>query len=179
MNETIETIKARRSVRSFNDKPIPDGIIDELIECGRYAPSAMNQQPWRFMVIKDRDMIRQMSESIADEAKEKNPRIAERAGTMEDPIFYNAPLLIMVLRPKDDEWAKFDCSAAAQNMMLAARSLGIGSCAIGMAKLLEGKDVMEKLDMPDGYEQHMTIAFGYTDEWPEAPERKKDNVLCP
>ena len=177
MNEAIRTIKSRRSVRSFNGRMVSDGIIDELLECGRQAPSAMNQQPWKFIVITDRKTIREMSGSIVEEAKQKNSRIADRAETMEDPIFYNAPLLIMILRPKDNEWAKFDCSAAAENIMLAARSLGMGSCAIGMAGLLEGKETMKQLEVPEGHEHHITMALGYTDEWPEAPERKKEDVV--
>ncbi|MBD3313338.1 nitroreductase family protein [Candidatus Woesearchaeota archaeon] len=177
-NETIKTIKTRRSTRGFNQKEISKDVVKELLECARYAPSAMNRQPWRFIVISDKELISEMSEHIKQKAIEKFPHVKERAESMKDPIFYGSGLLVMILRPKDDEWAMFDCSAAAENMMLAARSLEIGSVPVGFAKFLEDdKDIMAKLDIPEGYEQHITLALGYVDEWPEAPERSSDDTI--
>jgi nitroreductase len=177
-NETIKIIKSRRATRGFTDREISRDIINELLECARLAPSAMNKQPWRFVVITDKAVISMMSESIKSKVMEKFPKMQERAKTMKDPVFYGAVTLIMVLRPKGDDWAMFDCSAATENIMLAARSFEIGSVPIGFARFInEDKDVLAKLGIPEGYEQHITLALGYPEKWPEAPERNKDNAV--
>ncbi|MFC1755428.1 nitroreductase family protein [Thermoproteota archaeon] len=177
MNETIDTIKSRRSIRKYNDKPISKEIINKLLECAILAPSARNRQLWRFIVVTDRNLIKEMSDSIMDEAVQASSITKERKKTMEDPIFYKAPVLVLVLKPKDYEWAKFDCSAASQNMMLAAKSLGIGSIALGKGDMISSKkDIITKLDIPKDHDIHIVLAFGYTDEWPEAPERKNPDV---
>ncbi|MBU0535358.1 MAG: nitroreductase family protein [Nanoarchaeota archaeon] len=176
-NETIKTIKSRRTTRSFNDKKISKEIIEQLLDCARLAPSAMNKQPWKFIVINNIELIKEMSDIIKTRVIDMFPKMQERAKTMKDPIFYGASLLVMILRPKADEWALFDCSAAAENMMLAARSLDIGSVPVGFARFLnEDKGIMAKLEIPEGYEQHITLALGYTEKWPETPDRNKDNV---
>ncbi|PIN85869.1 nitroreductase [Candidatus Woesearchaeota archaeon CG10_big_fil_rev_8_21_14_0_10_44_13] len=178
MNETIRTIKSRRSIRGFNDKPISKDIIEEIIECGRYAPSAMNRQLWKFVVIDNKDAINDIRDSIIDDALKANPKVKERMKSMKDPLFYNSSLIIIVLGPKDDKLAYFDCAAAAQNMMLAARSLGVGSCPIGTGRLIiNKKSLVDKLKIPDDYEIVITLTFGYSDAEPKAPERKRDNII--
>ena len=98
--------------------------------------------------------------------------------TKKDPLFYEAPLLMIVLKPKVSTWASFDCAAASQNMMLAAKSLGLGSCAIGMSRLLRSKQrMLDKLSIPQDHELYLTIAFGYPDEDPELKPREQGYVI--
>ena len=84
----------------------------------------------------------------------------------------------MILKPREGKWASFDCSAAAQNMMLAAKSMGIGSCPIGISRLVKSNQKMlDKLDIPDEYELYITIAFGYPDEDPKAKPREENIIV--
>ncbi len=179
MNETIKTIKERRSVRAYKDKPIEKEKIDEILECGLLAPNARHLQPWKFIVVTNKDLIKEIAKRVQDKVID-NPRysfVKERAKTKEDAIFYSAPLVIFILGKKESRWAKLDCSYAAENMMLAAKSLGLGSCPIGMARYIKDeKDITEKLGFDEKYELIITLVFGYPDEEPEAKERNKDVI---
>lgn len=179
INEAIKAIKERRAVRTYKDKPIEKEKIKEIIECGLWAPSARNLQTWKFIVVTDKNLIKEMGARIQNKVID-NPRysfVKERAKTKEDAIFYSAPMAVFILGNKDNKWSIIDCSLAAENMMIAAKSLGIASCPIGMARYIKDeKDIVKKLNFPESYELVLTIAFGYADENPVAKERKKDAV---
>jgi nitroreductase len=179
MNETIKTIMSRRSVRSYKDKPIEKNKIEQIIQCGLWAPSARNLQPWKFVAVTDKKLIKDVAEKIKSRLIDdsKHPFVKERAKTKDDPIFYSAPLVIFILGDKENKWSTIDCSLATENMMLAASSLGISSCPIGVAKCItEEKDIIKKLGFPEGYELVITLVFGYADEEPKPQERNKDTV---
>lgn len=179
MNETIKTIKERRAIRAYKNKPIEKEKIQEIIECGLMAPSARNLQPWKFIVVTNKELIKEMGKKVQDKVID-NPRysfVKQRAETKEDAIFYSAPLVVFILGDKKSHWAAMDCSLAAENMMLAAHSLGIGSCPVGMARFLKDeKDIIEKLGFSDDYELILTLTFGYPDEKHEPKERNRDAV---
>lgn len=192
MNPIIDNIKQRRSIRRYKNKKIPRKLIKEMIEAGRYAPSAHNSQPWRFIVIKDKEKIRELSKYIKDWFRRRvtlgffigffNKRINEELESAkkrlveEDLFFYNAPLLILICA-KPGRFSKENCACAAQNMMLAARSLGIGSCWIGFADMtINGsRGLMRDLGVPEGHKVMAHLIFGYPLKFPEkAIERKKE-----
>ena len=188
MNPVIENIKNRRSIRKYKDKSIPKGVIKEIIEAGKYAPSSHNSQPWRFIVITNRRKIKEISDYIKGWFKKLiilgkvaslfYKRIGEdiksaekRVYTGKDLFLYDAPLVVLVCS-KPGRFHVKDCSCAVQNMMLAANSLGIGSCWIGFADLALNKSraMMENLGVPKGHEIMATLAFGY-------PVKKPDSAL--
>ena len=179
MNDTIKTIKERRAVRAYKDKPIEKEKINEILECGLMAPNARHLQPWKFIVVTDKDLIKEMGKRVQDKLID-NPRyplVKQRAKTKEDAILYSAPLVVFILGDKSNHWSPLDCSYAAENMMLAAKSMGIGSCPIGMARYIkEEKDLVKKLGFDEKHELIITLVFGYPDEEPEPKERKKDVV---
>lgn len=179
MNEVIKTIKERRAVRTYKDKPIEKEKINEILECGLWAPSGRNLQTWKFIVVTDRALIKEIAKRLQDKLI-NNPRypfVKERAKTKEDAIFYSAPLVVFILGDEENRWSALDCSFAAENMMLAAKSLGIASCPIGMARYItEEKDLIEKLNFPENYKLIITLVFGYPDEKPEPKPRNKDVV---
>lgn len=176
MNSVIKAIKERRAVRRYKNKEIPESAINEIIDAGRYAPSAMNRQPWKFIIITNKSLIKELSDVMTKKLLNISTRIRERMKTMEDPVFYSAPLLVFVLSEEGNEWVYADCGICSQNMMLAAYSLGIASCFIGMAKHIEGEKILEKLNISEGYKVINAVVFGYADEKPELKERKRDNV---
>lgn len=179
MNETIKTIKERRAVRAYKDKPIEKEKIKEIIECGLMAPNAMHLQPWKFIAVTNRDLIKETAKRIQDKLID-NPKyhfVKERAKTKPDAIFYSAPLVIFILGDKENHWSPLDCSFAAENMLIAAKSFGLGSCPIGMARYIKDeKDIIEKLGFDKNYELIITLVFGYPDEEPKPKERKNDVV---
>lgn len=187
MNDVFKNIYLRRAVRDYKPHDVPDDIIKELIKAGTYAPSAQNRQPWRFVVVKDKDMMARLSErakklwldSIGDS---KEPEAVAMANAVRMPglnIFYNAPLLVLIFSMPDAMRPESECALAAENMMLAGRSLGIGSCWIGMAMPLGSDDaVLEELKVPKGHRLIAPLIFGYpVKDIQTAPPRKEDVVL--
>jgi len=195
MNTIIDNIKNRRSIRKFKDKKIPKSTIKEIIEAGRFAPSAHNSQPWHFVVIDDRNKIKKLSDYIKNWFKKKliwkpiislfNKKILRTIESAEkrifndkDLFFYGAPVLILICA-KDNKWADKDCGCAAQNMMLAARSLNIGSCWIGYADYVisKNKRLQAELKIPEGMKIKSHLVFGYTERFPGPIPRKEEDVV--
>ncbi|WP_230668829.1 nitroreductase [Methanosarcina barkeri] len=165
----LDNIYQRRSVRNFSDKEVSDEIIKEIIRAGTYAPTAVNKQPWRFVVIKNKQLV----EEYDDRAKKaflaayKDTEIPEMVRFVQflskpaTRIFYGAPVLILVFA-SPNVINEHDCALAAENMMLAAQSLGIGSCWIGLADGL-GYDMefLKEVGVPEGHKLIAPLIFGY------------------
>ncbi|WP_174590571.1 nitroreductase family protein [Methanocella conradii] len=186
MNDVFKNIYLRRAVRDYRPDDVPDDIIRELIKAGTYAPSAVNRQPWRFVVIKDRDMIARLSDRAKklwlDTARLDDPEAARLATAMRMPgfnIFYNAPVLILIFAAPGAMYPECECALAAENMMLAARSLGIGSCWIGLAMPLgSDKSTLDELKVPEGHRLIAPLIFGYlVKDAQTAPPRNEDVIL--
>ncbi len=186
-NEVFKNIYERRSIQSFCPDPVPDDAIMEIIRAGTYAPSAMNIQPWRFVVIKNRQHIKRLS----DKAKElwvemsknaQKPELQRLADIVSRPgfdMFFNAPLLIMIFAHQEAFMPQIDCAFAAENMMLAARSMGLGSSWVGLAQPLEKvSGIMKDLEVPEKHRLLGSLVFGYpADEGLEAPETERNRSV--
>ncbi|GCC50379.1 nitroreductase [Chryseotalea sanaruensis] len=177
MNEVIKTIYERRAVRKYKDQPVDQSLIDQILDAGRMAPSAMNRQVWKFYVLTDKEQIRSLSPRIVKVANKvlSWAHGVDRSKT-EDIIFHNAPVVIFVTAPMKNEWAALDIGMCCQNMMLAAKSLGLDTCPIGFAKFLAKTDRISILGMPSSEQIQLAIIVGYGNENPPVHERKKDNV---
>lgn len=184
MNPTIEMINKRRSVRSFDSKPISRESLEAIIRAGNMAPSGCNIQGWRFVVITDKAFRKKLAqlalprykkwmEKASAELKELREEIDSKAG---DPVYYDAPVVIFVAG--SGMTADQDCPMACQNMMLAARSLGIGSCWVYFGQLvLDDAGVRGSLELKEGEKVYGPILFGYPKEdFPEPPS-KKDPIV--
>lgn len=187
MNDVFRYIFLRRSVRDYRQDSVPDDILHELIKAGTFAPSALNEQPWRFVVIKNRELIKRCSDRAKQQWLERfkgldNKDVQELREMVSNPrfdIFYGAPVLILIFsRPgADSPW--IDCALAAENMMLAASSLGIGSCWIGLASPLGAdEEIRKEIGVPDDHSLMAQLIFGYPSakEFP-APGRDRDVIL--
>lgn len=171
MDTIFDLIKSRRSVRNFLDKPLSRNTIEKLIEAARWAPSGMNEQPWGFIVIQDKALIKEISDRAIPYIKtliEKDTkflRYKRRMDVKDFNIFYHAPCVIIILGRKNSFSYEDACAMAAQNMMLTAWSMNIGSCWIGMMKAIE-KDswFIKKLQIPENYSVVAPIALGYFNE---------------
>jgi nitroreductase len=183
--EALEAIMTRRSVRKFGKKQIPDEILETILKAGTYAPSALALQPWAFVVIQDSKFLQKFSDYCVPVmiSLMKNAHDGISDGfrqLLESPgysIFYHAPTVIMVIGKSGSRFREIDCSLAAENMMLAAHALGIGSCWIGSTEAgYDNKELMAGFRIPDGYSPVGTIVFGYPEEKPEAHDKHPANV---
>ncbi len=170
MNEVLKTIKERRGVKEYLDKPVPKELLDQIVEAGLWAPSGRNKQPVVFLVFTKKEDI--------DKLREANAAFSRNGG---DP-FYGAPAVIVVLAKKESVDPACDGSLAMENMMLAATSLGLGTRWINRAKevftLASWKDCLEKLGLdPEGYVGVGNMILGYPAAVPEAPERIEGRVF--
>ena len=190
-NPVLQNIYSRRSNRNYKPDPVTDEILLELINAGIYAPTATNQQLWRFAVVTDRAAIDRYSDlakqlwlnslpAMASAPGVTAERIAMLEKMMRSPIniFHHAPALVFIFGPPA-RFIQEDCSCAAENMMLAARSLGLGSCWIGFANPLGADDkTLEELKVPKGHKIMAALVFGYpANETQKAPARNKDVII--
>jgi len=165
MTETLKNIKERYSCRGFSATPLSESQISELTDAALAAPSARNMQPWHVVVVSDKKLIGEldaegMKELGTLEDKSMYNLMNERGGT----LFYNAPFLIMILEKEDSKWGALDCGIQCQNVVLAAESMGLGSCIIGLAGVplngKNGKELQKRFKFPDGYKFAVAIAIG-------------------
>ena len=155
----FEVIKGRRSIRAFEDREIPDEHLRLILEAGVWAPSGSNLQPWEFILIKDKELIGKVKlispglfgDPAAIVLLCVNKEVAKKAGRLGEFM----PLM--------------DISMAAQNMMLMAYALGIGSCPV---LSFNKAAIKELLDIPDHVEPALLVTFGYPKAWPQPPKRR-------
>ncbi|MDM8231918.1 nitroreductase [Phocaeicola barnesiae] len=165
----VKTIMERRSVRKYKPQPVEREKMQTIVECGVNAPNAMNRQPWEIRVVDNPDFINGVTELY----KKEQPKAAE------DPnfknMFRNAPTVVFVGRDVQSGSAEFDCGLLSENMMLAAQSMGIGSCCLGSPAAFmrspAAAEYLKQLGFSEGYELLYCIAFGYPDEAPAAKPR--------
>ncbi len=201
-NTVLKTIKNRRSVRKYQNKQIKQEELDIILETGIYAPTGHNDQPWHFTVIQDKELIDHMNTETKKNMANAPIDWLKNMGKNEKlHIYHNAPTVIVFSGRKDALAPLMDCSAAAQNMLLAAKSLNIGSCWVGLAKfffqnpenaeklnlasffqtIIEDMYIPEnasKVNIPEGYEPYFAVTLGYpvTPNDISAPKRERDVV---
>lgn len=179
--DALDALMTRRSVRKFQDRQIPDELLDRIITAGMYAPSALDLQPWGFVVVQDQDVLNRISDYckpiMINGMQHAKGGISEAFLSMLKgegySIYYHAPTVIMVCGKIHNRFKEVDCTICAENMMLAAHALGIGSCWIGSADVaFDNQEIMAGFDIPEGFGPVVTIAFGYPAEVPETPKKK-------
>lgn len=173
-NSVVETIMTRRSIRQYKPQAVEREKMQTIVECGINAPNAMNRQAWEVRVVDNADYIN----GVTGLYKKANPKVAE------DPtfknMFRNAPTVVFIARDTQSESSPFDCGLLAENMMISAWSMGIGSCCLGTpARFMrspEAVEYLQKLGFSEGYELLYCIGFGYPDETPAAKPREAAKV---
>ena len=188
MNTVIETIMKRKSVRLFEQKPIPKNIINTIIEAGNLAPSTgdtkeveeggkmkkiIDYQPWRFVVVEDPEFKQELFQTIEplrsnfyQGLKKTVPEMYEQAmklsEVMEEPkdlVFYSAPVIIYVIGPTSNSMG---CAMVCENIMLAAVSFGLGSCYVGFGAMVKSNaEVVKALDLKGKERIYGPIVLGY------------------
>ncbi len=159
--EVLEAIRSRRSIRKFKSDPVPEKLLLEILDAGRWAPSGGNIQPWLFIVVKDSKTLKLVK--------------------MFSPgLFGDPPVVVAICSDRkrarevggklaEEYLSTVDCAMAAQNMMLAAHALGLGSCII---KSFSAQAIRKVLKLPDHVEPELLLSLGYPDEQPQPPPRR-------
>ena len=183
MNEILKNIYARRSVRSYSEKKVPEETIREILQAGTSAPNGMNTQALRFAVLENKERIGYYS-GVAKELFKagitmKHPKdepipenIQGLIKTLSNPdfhLFYHAPVAVFVFAHPSALTPTEDASTAVENMFLYARSLGIGSCWIGFAgSLAHSPEFLKECQAPSDYKLVAQFILGYPKgEFPE------------
>lgn len=180
MNDVLNVIKNRRSIRKYKKDQIRQEDLDLIIEAGSYAPTACNEQPWHFTIIQSSDLLAHINDLTQKSMAASDVAWHREMGT--NPAFqvtYGAPTFVVVSGRADATAPRVDCAAALENMLLAASSLGIGSVWLGLSRFFLGrKEETLKLGIPEGYEPYYGAVFGYAAEEkpPVAPKRNADIV---
>ena len=158
----LELAKARRSVRDYAPDPVPDDLLMDVIEAARWAPSAVNVQPWELIIVTDADL----RGSIAEHA---------RYMALRWPHIRSAPVLIAVCATTVTKFSRDDCMFAGANIMLAAADAGLGSCWIGG---FDEQVVGKLLSVPEGYILPGMCTIGYAaGETSAPPKRPREDMI--
>ena len=169
MNEVMENLLTRRSIRSYQPDMVPMETIEEIVKAGTYAATGMGLQSPIIVAVTDketRDQLSRMNAAVM--------------GSSADP-FYGAPVVLIVLADKNRGTYLYDGSLVMGNMMTAAHSLGIGSCWIHRAKETfespEGKELLKQWGIEGNYEGIGHLILGYTKGKAPAPKPRKENYV--
>ena len=172
MENLMEIIKKRKSIRKYKDKPLPRDVVNSILEAARYAPTARNLQELEYKVITSKSLIKQLSDGIAAAIQKEGMPLKGPPGARRS-FFYDAPLLIIVTAPRENKFSESDAALAVQNIMLYATSIDLGSCYIGMAKFIErDKKLLKALHISDDRNIAAAVICGYPDENPEPREKR-------
>lgn len=168
MNEVLENIKTRRSIRKFKQQPIEKEVLDKIIEAGTYAPSGKNKQSAIIIAITNKEILDKLAE------------INRQVINLNKKTMYDAPAVLVVLANKDISTYVHDGCAVIENMLLAAHSLGVGSCWVHRAKeefeTEEGKEILKSLGIEGNYEGIGHCLLGYPEEEGRLFPRKENYV---
>jgi nitroreductase len=174
-------IRGRRSVRAYTGEKVSKKDVEAVLEAGVWAPSGMNRQPWKFVIIEDKALIRYVSEETKKVIRELMPEMGKSFETDKDIICYDAPMLVLVCAESDRMWGEvslLDSVLAAQNMFLKAYELGLGTCYMGFITRLNGKpEVLRKMGVPVSHELMVPFVIGRPLAKQGSSRRKKPDVI--
>jgi len=186
MNDTLKAMEARFSCRDFNEKVPTDEELNLIAQAAIQSPSAMNMQGWQVIVVKDKSLIDEMDNEIMKLASEMPDkalyeRMMERGGK----IFYNAPrmIVIAICDPEEKGSEVFDCGIVAENIVIAAQSLGLANLHCGLANLAfesdKAEEFKQRLQFPAGYKSGIGILLGHTSNptAPHVPDQAKITII--
>lgn len=159
MNSTIDLLRNRRSIRSYTQQSVPRGTIEEIIDCARMAPTAMNEQPWDFVVITDKMALATIPPMLGH-----------------GEFIANAAFAVLVLA-QDTMYGLEDCCAATENLLLAGTAHGLGACWVAGSKQAYAPKVAAAFGAPADRHLVAIVSFGYPAESPQVDKKSLGEVL--
>ena len=177
-----EAIYTRRAVREFTDEPVDEKTLRQLVDAAVQAPSAVNQQPWSFCVVRDKALLARISGEAKAHMLRTSPaalshHFQELLSDAKFDIFYHAPALIVISSVAESPWAVENCSLAAGSLMLTARAAGLGTCWIGFAQTWLGTpEGKAALSLPASNVPIAPIIVGHPKSAPPPVPRKEPEI---
>ena len=178
-----QVISGRRSIREYTAQAVDERTIDLLIDAAVHAPNAVNQQPWTFTVVRNQRVLDRLSLDAKSHMLATMPASLHSDRfrlLLDDPnfhIFYHAPVMILISANAEGPWIVEDCALAAENLMLAAHAIGLGTCWIGFAQgFLNTPDGKNLLGLPAAWVPVAPIIVGYPKASPPSAPRKEPEV---
>ena len=157
--DAIEVLKTRRCIRAYTSEPVARNVIEDIVNCGRLAATARNEQPWEFVVVTEREALRRIAD-WADYGK----------------FIANAAACVVVLCKETKYYLEDGCNAS-QNMLLAATAHGLGACWVDGDKKPYAETVRKEVGAPKGYKVVSLVSIGHPAESPQQPKRALAEVL--
>jgi nitroreductase len=159
MKNAIEALRTRRSIRTYADRPVDRAIIEEIVDCGRLAPTAMNDQPWDFVVVTGKEALASIPPMLGHAA------------------YIATSAFSVLVFSRATQYAVEDCSAAIENLLIAAWAHGIGSCWVAGTQQAYAPVVAKKFGAPEDRQLIAIVSFGYAAEDPQVEKRTLADVL--
>lgn len=174
-NAVIETIMTRRSVRKYQSQAVNRDTMQIIMECGINAPNAINRQAWEVRIVDNPEVIKKLTDLYLKE----NPKEAENPNFKN--MFRNAPTVAFIANDTTFAYSPVDCGLMAENMILSAWSMGIGSVCLGaparfMKDNAEASEYLKQMNFSENYDLLLCIGFGYPAEAPAAKPRDAAKV---
>lgn len=173
-NQVVATIMERRSIRKYKPQPVERDKMDLILKCGINAPNGQNKQSWEVRVVDNPAFMAEIKEAMAQGHPDMDPEMVKGC-------FRGAPTMVFIARAKSYDFSAYDCGLMAENMMLSAWSMGVGSICLGSpVRFLTDNEaclpILEKLGFSEDYELCLCVGFGYADEAPAAKPRDWNKV---
>ncbi|MBN1931866.1 MAG: nitroreductase family protein [Desulfobacterales bacterium] len=180
-----ELLKKRRSIRKYKQREVPPATVMDIIQDSCIAPSARNDQPWKFIIVTNKALIKK----ISDESKEnllsiikqsREPRLTRYEELLRNEdfnVFYDAPVLVFITGPKDYQSVYVDCALAAAYFMFSAAERGLGTCWIGLGADIRNSELRKEIGLTKDLVIVAPMILGYPESIPDMPERNKPQVL--
>jgi len=185
MADFSELLSKRRSVRDYEDRAVSLDLIKKIIRDSCFAPSSGDGQPWRFIVVNNKEWIKKLS----DESKtnilsfiELNPdasvkKYESSLRNKDFNVFYNAPCLVYVGGSEKVRSLQVDCALAASYFMFSAADRGLGTCWVGLGTNIQDAKIREHVGMPKDYRIVAPIIVGYPKNIPGRPDNREARIL--
>jgi len=178
-------LEKRRSIRDYEDRQVPLEIVKEIIRESCFAPSSGNGQPWQFIIVDNREVIKKLSDEskrnlLAEAVKNPSSPGKKYEAALRDPsfnVFYNAPCLVYIIGHKNIHSLQVDCTLSACYFMFSALEKGMGTCWIGLGKFIEDPELRRLIGMPDDCQIVAPIIIGYPKAIPGPAERMEPRIL--
>jgi len=177
----FETILARRSVRNYSPQPVPILVLNTVLEAAVWAPSAMHKQPWGFVIVQNKQILQSISESAKALLRlqgKRNQSCAVMLNQIKGNLFFDAPTLIIVCGRTYHQSYEAECWMAAENLMLAACAMQLGTCVVSNAlPAISRAETKLILGIPDNYSAVSPIVIGYPNAKTAPCSRKSPLIL--
>lgn len=173
-NQVINTIMERRSIRNYKPQAVEREKMDIILKCGINAPNGQNKQSWEIRVVDNPELLDAMREAMAKGHPDLSPEMVKGC-------FRGSPTMVFIARDLNYDFSAYDCGLLAENMVLSAWSMGIGSICLGspvrfLTDNEECKPLLQQLGFSEGYELSLCVGFGYPNEVPAAKSRNWNKI---